>query len=1298
MATILLSAAGAALGAGFGGTIVGLSGAVIGRAVGATIGRAIDQRLMGAGSEAVEVGRIDRFRLMGASEGDATTQMWGRTRLAGQVIWATRFLESATTSGGGKGAPRPKTTQYSYSVSLAIALCEGEISRIGRIWADGVEIAPESVNLRVYAGREDQLPDPKIAAVEGDDHAPAYRGIAYVVMEDLALSAYGNRVPQFTFEVVRRAQGGQSDTITDLPRAVKAVAMIPGTGEYALATQGVHYNKGLGVNQSANVHTVSGKADFSVSLEQLREELPGCGSISLVVSWFGNDLRCGQCEVKPKVEQNASDGVGMAWRAGGIGRAAAGVVPLFEGRPVYGGTPTDQSVIQAIAAIRAGGQEVMFYPFILMEQLPGNGLADPYSDVSDQPSLPWRGRITTAKAPGQPGSTDRTATAEAEVAAFFGTAQPVQFSVAGGQVVYSGSAAWGYRRFVLHYAKLCALAGGVDAFCIGSEMRGLTQIRGAGDSFPAVDALRQLAADVRTILGPNTKISYAADWSEYFGYHTDGNVYFHLDPLWADSNIDFVGIDNYMPISDWRDGEDHADAGWGAVYNLDYLKANIAGGEGFDWFYDGAENETAQLRQPIIDGAYDEPWVFRYKDLKSWWSNLHHDRIDGIKLGTETAWVPMSKPFRFTEYGCAAIDKGTNQPNKFLDAKSDESGLPKYSNGRRDDLIQMQYLRAMAEFWADGDNNPASHLYAGQMLDTAYGHAWAWDVRPFPAFPNMADTWSDGASYARGHWLNGRMTAQPLGSVVAEICIDAGVADVDVSRLYGLVRGFVITDTSTARAALQPLMTAFGFDAVERGGLLGFGMRNGRIVQALLPEHLAMVDEIENGLEVVRTPDAEIAGRVRIGYVDADGNYDLRVAEAIFPDEASRTIAQSDLPIVMTASEGRAVVERWLAEARVARDTARFALPRSDLQLGAGDVVTLAGRRYRIDRVEQTDAQIADVVCVEAGVYEPSDTEGSAARAQVFAAPVPVYPVFLDLPLLTGAEEPHAPHIAVTASPWPGAVGVWSSAQQDGFDLSLIVAAPSIVGVTESELPAAQPGVWDRGQPLRVKVYGGALSSASEDAVLNGTNVMAIGDGSSGLWEVFQFVQAQLISEGVFDVALRLRGQAGTDGVMPSVWPTGSQVVLLNTAVQQLELPLSARGLARNYRIGAVSRGYDDTSVVVRSEAFDGIGLRPYRVSHLMAMVDVSGTVSIRWIRRTRIDGDSWQSADVPVGETTEAYLVRVVVGSTIIREVSVSSASWTYSSALRASDGVVGPFAIEVGQVSERFGVGPMRRADVTI
>ncbi len=549
MATLVLSAIGASVGAGFGGTVLGLSGAVIGRAVGATLGRVIDQRVMGGGSEAVEVGRVERFNLMGASEGAPLARVWGRMRVSGQVIWATQFQENVTRSGGGKGAPRPRTEAFSYSISLAIGLCEGEIASIGRVWADGNEIAASSLVLRVYPGSDSQLPDPKIEAVEGAGQAPSYRGVAYVVIEDLDLARFGNRVPQFSFEVIREAEGAAAQASPPLSRTLPGLCLIPGTGEYALATTPVHYDFGQGASQSANVRTAGEATDFAVSLKQMTEEVPGCGSVSLVVSWFGDDLRCNACTLRPKVEQVARDGVGMAWRSGGIGRAQAAAVPRLEGRPVYGGTPADRSVIEAITALRASGKEVTFYPFILMDQLVGNGKPDPWSGEADQLALPWRGRITLSTAPGRAGSVDRTAAAAVQVQAFFGTATPAHFGISGGTVTYSGPAEWSYRRFILHYAKLCVLAGGVDAFCIGSEMRGLTQIRGAGDSFPAVEAMRGLAQDVRSILGGAVKISYAADWTEYFGHHADGNVYFHLDPLWSHPAIDFIGIDNSVSFN-----------------------------------------------------------------------------------------------------------------------------------------------------------------------------------------------------------------------------------------------------------------------------------------------------------------------------------------------------------------------------------------------------------------------------------------------------------------------------------------------------------------------------------------------------------------------------------------------------------------------------------------------------------------------------------------------------------------------------------------------------------------------------
>ena len=229
MATIVLSAVGAAVGSAIGGTFLGLSMTAVGRFIGATAGRAIDQRLMGQGSYTVEGARIDRFRVNRAGEGADIARAYGRMRMSGHVIWASEFTEHVRKKtqggGGGKGAPSgPSVTTktYWYSVSLAIAICEGEITSVGRIWADGAEISPEDVNMRVYTGSEDQQPDPKMEAVEGTGQVPAYRGTAYVVFEDLDLSDFGNRVPQFSFEVTRPVQEDAPGAGQEVPYNLRA--------------------------------------------------------------------------------------------------------------------------------------------------------------------------------------------------------------------------------------------------------------------------------------------------------------------------------------------------------------------------------------------------------------------------------------------------------------------------------------------------------------------------------------------------------------------------------------------------------------------------------------------------------------------------------------------------------------------------------------------------------------------------------------------------------------------------------------------------------------------------------------------------------------------------------------------------------------------------------------------------------------------------------------------------------------------------------------------------------------------
>ncbi|WP_371036469.1 glycoside hydrolase/phage tail family protein [Rhodosalinus sp. FB01] len=1179
MATILLSAAGAALGSSLGGTVLGLSMTAAGRFLGVTLGRAIDARLMGQGSDTVETGRIERFRLTGAGEGAPVPQVYGRMRVGGHVIWASRFTEVVTEAGGGgKGEPRqPKTRRYSYRVSLAVALCEGEIAGVGRVWADGAEIAPGELVMRVHPGSEDQLPDPAIEAIEGAGAVPAYRGTAYLVIEDLDLSTWGNRIPQLSFEVIRHEQPARPGAETEPAGVLRAVALTPGTGEYALATTPVRLEREPGRKVVANVNSPSGETDLVTSLDGLERELPACEAVSLVVSWFGDDLRCGACSLRPKVEQAEADGKEMPWAVAGVTRGAAGTVPVDDGRPVYGGTPTDAAVVEAIRELSARGQAVTFYPFILMEQMAGNTLPDPWTGAAGQPVLPWRGRITLSVAPGREESPDGTAPAADEVAAFFGAARAADFAVGDGTVTYTGPAEdWGLNRFILHYAALCAAAGGVEAFCIGSELRGLTQIRDDA-GFPAVARLRALAAEVRALLGPQVKIGYAADWSEYWGYQppdAPGDRLFHLDPLWADEEIDFVGIDNYLPLSDWRDGTEHADAGdAGGIHDLDYLRANVAGGELFDWFYHSEEARAAQIRTPIEDGAHGEAWIWRPKDIRSWWENPHHERIGGVRQATPTGWVPGSKPIWFTEFGCAAVDKGTNQPNRFLDPKSSESGLPHFSDGRRDEVLQANYYRATLAHWSDPAANPVSDIYGGPMIDLSRCFAWSWDARPWPWFPAAQDVWADGVNYARGHWLNGRASGRGLGSVIGEICDRAGLHDYDVDAAHGHVRGYLVPDAGTARAALQPLLLRHGIDAVERDGRLRFQPRDRARPLELDPDRLAVIESLEGRLEETRAAEAEQAGRVRLRFVAHGSDFEIAAAEAVLPDDATHAVSESEMPLAMTRAEATSTAERWLAEARVARDTCRFALPPSRFALGPGDVVRLGdgggGALWRIDRTEQGAALLVEAVRVEPSVYLPAAFEPEApSRLAPFVVPVPVESVFLDLPLMTGDEAPHVPHLALRADPWPGTVAVWDAPFDAGYALNSVFAVRAAMGVTETALPAAPPGRIDRGPALAVRLDGGALGDVTEEALLAGANLVAIGDGSPARWELFQFRAARMLGPDRWLLSERLRGQAGSDGVMPPSWPAGSRIVLMNGAAQQIALPPTARNVARHYRIG----------------------------------------------------------------------------------------------------------------------------------
>ena len=274
MASMVLGAVGSAIGSSYSGvSIFGmtLSGAQIGGAIGAVIGTEIDTALT---STKRTGSRLSDISIQSSTEGSSIPRLYGRVRIAGQIIWASRFSEASTTTGGKGLGSSTETTTYTYSVSFAVGLCAGPITRIGRIWADGNLIDPTLYTLRTYLGGESQSPDPLIEEIEGS--SPAYRGLCYVVFEDMPLAAFGNRIPQLQFEVTHALSLGDEDA---LENRLTAVALIPGAGEFVYAPGIVREDDGLGTSASLNAHNAAGGSDWSASLDELQTLAPNLQSV-----------------------------------------------------------------------------------------------------------------------------------------------------------------------------------------------------------------------------------------------------------------------------------------------------------------------------------------------------------------------------------------------------------------------------------------------------------------------------------------------------------------------------------------------------------------------------------------------------------------------------------------------------------------------------------------------------------------------------------------------------------------------------------------------------------------------------------------------------------------------------------------------------------------------------------------------------------------------------------------------------------------------------------------------------------
>ena len=224
---LVLGVVGAAVGSFFGMPQLGWL-------AGATLGSVLDPQVIRQ-----EGPRLSDLKIQTSTWGKMIPIVYGRARIAGNVIWSSDIQETKHShQGSAKGGPQTENTTYTYAIDVAISLCAGPIFGVRKIWANSqliynsdpsagpaTMLASASNDIVIYSGSETQLPDPTLEAALGSGKVPAYRGQAYVVLNQFQLADYGNRLPNFEFEVVQEGSTlGLREVVFDSSNTVSIAA------------------------------------------------------------------------------------------------------------------------------------------------------------------------------------------------------------------------------------------------------------------------------------------------------------------------------------------------------------------------------------------------------------------------------------------------------------------------------------------------------------------------------------------------------------------------------------------------------------------------------------------------------------------------------------------------------------------------------------------------------------------------------------------------------------------------------------------------------------------------------------------------------------------------------------------------------------------------------------------------------------------------------------------------------------------------------------------------------------------
>jgi hypothetical protein len=408
--------------------------------------------------------------------------------------------------------------------------------------------------------------------------------------------------------------------------------------------------------------------------------------------------------------------------------------------------------------------------------------------------------------------------------------------------------------------------------------------------------------------------------------------------------------------------------------------------------------------------------------------------------------------------------------------------------------------------------------------------------------------------------------------------------------------------------------------------------------------------------------------------------------------DSARALSVDLSTLVLTADEGRQMAEGYLRRQWYGAERYDLSVTRAFSALEPGDVRSLTlddvTRSAKLARLEfgANGVLTCEFERDTPGIHAVSTltgAEGDGHRESVVTAVGYTNGMVLDIPLADDADEGLNVYLAAgpysTGVTWPGAVFYRSDDGIDYTDEFAAVASndQATIGYSSGVLADALPTVWDRKSTVTVVLHTGELTSATELEVMNGANLALLGD------ELIQFATATLTGTNTYELSTLLRGRRGTEQ-HTGTHASGDRFVLLDARVSET---MGASEIGDLIYFKPVTQGAQETAGFPQALTYTGASAKPYSPAHL-EVVESGGDLVATWVRRTRIGG-AWQDYnDAALGEGSESYFVQVLDGSGVeLRNATVSTATWTYTAAMRATDS--GEATIRVRQVSTTAGNG---------